>query len=405
MSLKDQIKKTLAMVSLSAFLCFGLTAQNLVPNPGFEIYSGCPNDFDQLDSTINWHSVGDDSPDYYNSCASLSTDVSVPQNLAGSQSPNSGNAYAGFIVYAWTVANNLNAREFIQSQLTDTLEAGKAYCLSMNVSLADSMYFAISNIGAHLSSSAINPILLSPPHLASYIPQVKNASGNILINKTNWTKIEGSFTAVGNEQFITIGNFDFDNQTDTQRVSPGNDPNWRQSYYYIDDISLEEITPGDAGPNQTITQGDSIQIGMNLIESAEYSWSPAGGMNDTTVANPYVKPTQTMTYYLTKIQCGVSSMDSVTVFVDPNSVREEKISSSISLFPNPSTGEFTINAVVPFQNGQLHIFDINGKLVSSYLLKGQKTSLNLAELKEGVYFYTIISNNKVLKRDKIVIIK
>jgi hypothetical protein len=403
MSLKDQIKKAFALI-LSLFLCFGLKAQNLVPNPGFEIYSSCPSNFDQLDSTFNWHRVDYDSPDYFNVCAT-NPDVSIPQNLYGSQAPNSGNAYAGFLVYAWTIANSLNAREFIQSQLTDTLEAGKTYCLSMSVSLADSMYFAIANIGAHLSSTAINPILSSPPYLSLYNPQVENISGNILTDNTGWTKIEGNFTASGNEQFITIGNFDYDNQTDTQKVKQGNNSNWKLSYYYIDDVNIEEIMSGDAGPNQTIAQGDSIQVGMNLSGAAEYSWTPAIGVNDTAVANPYVKPAQTTTYYLTKIQCGVSSTDSVTVFVNANSIKKELNSSNISLFPNPGNGEFTISSAVAFQNGQLQIFDIDGKLVGSYSFKGQKTSLSLTELKEGVYFYAIVQSGNVLKRDKVVIIK
>lgn len=79
---------------------------------------------------------------------------------------------------------------------------------------------------------------------------------------------------------------------------------------------------------------------------------------------------------------------------------------SITLYPNPSNGEFTISSSSSFQkNEELNIFNVNRKLVSKSVLKGKKTTLNLSDLNEGIYYYTIQQNNKLLNRDKIVIIK
>lgn len=61
---------------------------------------------------------------------------------------------------------------------------------------------------------------------------------------TQWTQIQGCFTANGGEQYITIGNFNYNVNTDTLYVGTNNpDPNYTNplydySYYYIDDVSL-----------------------------------------------------------------------------------------------------------------------------------------------------------------------
>ena len=62
--------------------------------------------------------------------------------------------------------------------------------------------------------------------------------GNPIINDTlNWIKVGGIFTARGGEQYITIGNFNDDNTTDTVFVDS---TGWNGgiAYYYIDDVSV-----------------------------------------------------------------------------------------------------------------------------------------------------------------------
>lgn len=53
-------------------------SQNLVPNPSFETYTLCPNNFGQIANAIGWDYIqAAQSSDYYNSCAT-GTNVSVP---------------------------------------------------------------------------------------------------------------------------------------------------------------------------------------------------------------------------------------------------------------------------------------------------------------------------------------
>ena len=68
-------------------------AQNLVPNYSFETFSTCPFSAGQIYYAPPWVDPTTTSSDYYNSCASMGTDV--PVNWAGNQSAKDGNAYAG----------------------------------------------------------------------------------------------------------------------------------------------------------------------------------------------------------------------------------------------------------------------------------------------------------------------
>ena len=68
----------------------------------------------------------------------------------------------------------------------------------------------------------------------------------------------------------------------------------------------------DAGLDQIICQGDTVQIGTPQLAGHSYSWSPEGG----NVAQPDVSPTQTTTYTVTATTDCASKQDSVTVFVN-----------------------------------------------------------------------------------------
>jgi hypothetical protein len=73
-------------------------------------------------------------------------------------------------------------------------------------------------------------------HVIDYvIPQVENPVGNMLTDTVNWMLVSGSFTAIGGERFMTIGNFHNPANTNTQAIPyhPNN-----VAYYYIDDVSV-----------------------------------------------------------------------------------------------------------------------------------------------------------------------
>jgi hypothetical protein len=226
------MKQVLTLTALMLVLSLNIHAQtNLVPNPGFEDTSACPNGLDQLFKSPPWNKPTTGTPDYFNDCDNnTGYSVGVPANAFGVQVARTGNGYSGAFIYS---DNGTNYREYLQVQLNDTLEAGKEYCVSFYVSLADSSMYACNDIGVYFSNASTS---ISNNSMLPFIPQVANSSTNQLLNKTIWTLVSDSFIASGNELYLIIGNFIHDTLTD---ISSSTGASWvNGAYYYIDDVSV-----------------------------------------------------------------------------------------------------------------------------------------------------------------------
>jgi len=70
--------------------------------------------------------------------------------------------------------------------------------------------------------------------LLPYTPQI-NYLGSPITDTLNWILISGSYTALGGEKYITIGNFNSDSNTSTAVVNPTGSGG-TEAYYYIDDV-------------------------------------------------------------------------------------------------------------------------------------------------------------------------
>ena len=129
-----------------------------------------------------------------------------------------------------------NFREYVQTKLTDTLIATRKYLVSFFVNLSNVSQYSLSNIGAYFSSTQItstNSVTLT------YTPQIENSSSVQLNDSINWILIQDTLLSDGTELYITIGNFNPDNQVDT--VFLGSFGGGNVAYYYIDDVSVIDI--------------------------------------------------------------------------------------------------------------------------------------------------------------------
>lgn len=72
-----------------------------------------------------------------------------------------------------------------------------------------------------------------------------------------------------------------------------------------------------AGIDQTVCEGDSVQLQATNVATANYSWFPSTGLSSTTVYNPIATPTTTTTYTVQVDSAGYTAVDSVTVYVYP----------------------------------------------------------------------------------------
>jgi hypothetical protein len=295
---------------------------NLVPNPSFEDTINCPTGISQLYNCAQWLNPNFAGPDYFNSCANYSTFVSVPENSFGYQTPVSGNAYVGLLLYQRSTSGGpYDYREYIQVQLLDTLKSGKSYCVSFHVNHSSMGDIAIDNIGMYLSNTAVNN---SSPTVLMYTPQVVSPPGFFIQDTMSWYKVEGIYVATGGEKYITIGNFNDEFNTDTIHTASFT----YAGYYFIDDVSVIDC-------------------------------------NDTA-----------------------------------NEVLEIKSKLSFNVFPNPNNGNMTLDyALAANEKGKMIICDVTGKIISQYELNNTSNKLVISneQLNNGVYFYYIILNNKVVQ--------
>ncbi len=209
--------------------CFAIgEAQNLVPNWSFEDTLTNPTwtGFIPTDCAL-WQSPPPGPAAYDND------NGPVPGVASWYQVPHTGAAWA--LMYTNTsLYGNPNWREILQVQLIDTLQVGKRYCVSFFVSRYDYCNYACNNIGALLSSFP----LANGNSILTLTPTINNDPFvNPLLSDTTWLEVSGSFVAAGNEQWIIIGNFNNDANSDTVFTGVaqmGAD----YSAYIIDDVSV-----------------------------------------------------------------------------------------------------------------------------------------------------------------------
>jgi photosystem II stability/assembly factor-like uncharacterized protein len=79
------------------------------------------------------------------------------------------------------------------------------------------------------------------------------------------------------------------------------------------------------------------------------------------------------------------------------SVADEPVSSNILVYPNPVSGEFYIKTDY---RGNLHLFNVSGKLVQKEIVNQEVTKINIQSLPKGIYFLKLENGQsyKVLKQ-------
>lgn len=223
---------------------------NLVYNGDFELYSSCPAEYSnpsqanyEISKCTGWNAPTIGTSDYFNVCSNLllpfGYNVGIPKNNFGYQNAYNGNGYSG--LFALEDANILPCqyREYIQTKLTQPLVAGKNYGLEYYVSLAN-YQAAVNSISALFTQNKLsandNCFIVSNP-------QIKYTGGAIT-DTLGWTKISGSFTAIGGEEYLTIGFFeDTLNHLGVLPLIPDTvSLGYFSIYYYVDGISLLELS-------------------------------------------------------------------------------------------------------------------------------------------------------------------
>jgi gliding motility-associated-like protein len=290
---------------LASLLPLVATAQNLVPNGSFELYTACPTTLAQINYAVGWDKpIGHTgTSDYLHTCGVPGL-ASVPLNIAGTQQAYQGDAYVGLMICSSTT-NGTNYREYITTQLTSPLVAGQVYEVSAYYSHAENFDFTTDKLQFYFSSTPASWVGNYLP-MSSYVPQASIPTGFFLTDQLGWTKLSAQFTAAGGEEYITIGNFLDDSLTPAHLIAMGG---IQAGYIYLDGVSLNAIVPV-AGPDSSICLGSCHEIYAH--GDSIYAWTttinPVPFSTDDTLT---VCPTVTTSYIVT----GTSFVDTVTITV------------------------------------------------------------------------------------------
>ena len=320
-------KWTLLYFSLCLYIT-GTSQNNLVPNGSFENITTCPSSTiytSQLPFAAPWQNPTQGTSDLFSTCDTTIASgwnvpiFGVPSNAGGYQQPHAGNNYAGGYFWDPTYFGGSSYREYFQIQLSNLLIQTKKYCASFYISRPTGSSFATSRIGAFISQTPINS---ANPYVLNVTPQIENPYHNFITDTIRWTEIKGIYIASGGENYITIGNFFNDNNTDTLFAGGKYGRSEVYSYYYLDDVSLVEYDTAYAGNDTNICKGLKIPLGAVNTFGASYNWSVLSGdansiVDSSAISTIYVKPNVTTSYVLQKQQCGIYSYDTVRVYVKP----------------------------------------------------------------------------------------
>lgn len=248
---------------------------NIVPNPGFERFVSPPVGWSYKGAFFGqvvkyWFSASTASPDVYG------PGVKVPQDWAekgfGAEAAHGGKSMAGLTLYGCTNGKP-HCREYIEIQLAEPLVPGQNYHVEFWVThLKRSLQ--INKLGAYFSEKRIEKqsdeiLLLQPQFFAKKIVEAPGGK---------WLKLNGQFEAKAEANYLLIGNFFADENTDTAAYRSDC---FNYAYYYIDDVVVKKIPPFITVPikpddlsRQPLEEGKAIQLKDIYFEFDKHELMP-----------------------------------------------------------------------------------------------------------------------------------
>lgn len=258
-------------ISLVIFLFFCTTvfcnAQNLIPDSSFENNKAIPTEFSAIGNSNTWSRVGMGTTDLFsesNKRKGKYSMVDIPQNAMGFQFPHSGKSYAGFFLFS-----HGDYREYLQTPLTEPLKKGKTYQLSLYINLANYAQTSIDQIGFYFDKEEKH---FSTSDVLENTEPVYIKLGKSSSDTSKWRQVSGRYRARGGETYIVIGSFHINKIRRTgfsfpkNLRTPVNKHSMRDAYYFVDDVSLVELTNIPDPPDSLMSIGKDTLA--NLVSGA-----------------------------------------------------------------------------------------------------------------------------------------
>lgn len=141
------------------------------------------------------------------------------------------------------------------------------------------------------------------------------------------------------------------------------------------------------------------QTSISASGAVSYTWS-TGDVGPTIVITPLTNTT----YTINGTDAGGCHLvaitgQSISACTDINEIEN---SGSFSVYPNPASDEVYFKWPVEAPVGKMELFNATGLLVKEIQLGTDITTLNVKDLKPGIYIYRVVNNNKSIEGKIIV---
>jgi Secretion system C-terminal sorting domain len=243
------LNKRVIIIHFFLMNTFYLIAQeNLVPNASFEENQNCVDDtvfnnFSPLGIIVkDWFNPTRSSPDYFSTsdlfeeCSAVIGSIGETSSL-GSPSPYHLNHHLGCaLIFPFDLESEY--REYFEAILTEELIAGNHYQVSLFTSITRRSSHRINSLGIHFSNELISDS--NETASLNLIPQIQidTMFGQI----GTWMHLVDTIIAIGGEKFMTIGNFNTDENTQFEPLVGSENENGSLAYYLFDSLSVKLIT-------------------------------------------------------------------------------------------------------------------------------------------------------------------
>lgn len=258
-------------------------SQNLILNPGFEDYSACPSDQDQIDRLNDWNHYFS-TPDYLNVCGYHHSDISYYDQGAIYLAIYTGLPYAS--------PERGAQREYAEGKLAHSLRKDSLYLFEIQAFQTNTSSYSTNNFGLFFSETPYTTI----PDTNYIRVQPDIYWPDKMTEKERWHSYRACYKARGGEQYLTLGGF-FNNK----EVKITSFDNGITNGIILDNVSLTKLSVPEQleiSPSaDTICAGDCIRITNNMAHiPGNFFWelpgSEIGTSSDSTLIVCYQEPGQ-----------------------------------------------------------------------------------------------------------------
>ncbi|MCF8232276.1 MAG: choice-of-anchor J domain-containing protein [Bacteroidales bacterium] len=160
------------------------------------------------------------------------------------------------------------------------------------------------------------------------------------------------------------------------------------------DLMMSTDYDGSSDPTQQGTWNEITDEADWDLNIDNYNWTSSGEIDLTTVEGSSVYIA--FVYHSNSNNASTWEVDNFMLQGnETNSIADNRFSSGISVYPNPSNGEFTVVSEA-LDNAEIAVYSVTGAKVYETQMDQGKQNINLSNLDKGVYTLRFITqDNKV----------